>query len=160
MNFQHLEWLFPVVLTLHNTEEAIWLPDWAKRVSFWKAPVSSGVFRFAVAILTLLACAVTWLSERSGRQSVWTCLAFGCMVVTLANALVPHLALTLARRSYMPGVATAVALNLPVLTLLVAMALREGFVTGGKAAAYSIGVAGLVVAAIPALFKMGRALNL
>jgi hypothetical protein len=113
-----------------------------------------------VAILTLLAIAVTWLSERSGRQSIWTYLAFGCMVVTLANVLIPHLALTLARRSYMPGVATGVALNLPVLTLLVAMALREGFVTGGKAAAYSMGVAGLVVAAIPALFKMGRGLNL
>jgi hypothetical protein len=40
------------------------------------------------------------------------------------------------------------------------MALREGYVSGGKAAAYSIGVAGLLVVAIPALFKMGRALKL
>jgi hypothetical protein len=160
MNFQHLEWLFPVVLTLHNTEEAIWLPDWAKRVGCWKTPVSPGVFRFAAAVVSLLACAVTWLSDRSGRQSVWTCLAFGCMVVTLANVLVPHVALTVARRSYMPGVATAVVLNLPVLSLLVLLAIREGYVSGWKAAAYSVGVAGLVVATIPALFKMGRSLNL
>jgi hypothetical protein len=60
----------------------------------------------------------------------------------------------------MPGLATAVALNLPVLTFLVVIALRQGYVSGGKAAAYSIGVACLLVAAIPALFKMGRALNL
>ncbi len=160
MNFRTLEWLFPVVLTLHNTEEAIWLPAWSKRVGFWKTPVSPGVFRFAAAVLTVLAFAVTWLSAESGRQSIWTYLAVGCMVAMLANALVPHLAVTVARRSYMPGVATALVLNLPVLSLLLVMALREGFVTGGKAAAYSIGVAGLLVAAIPALFKMGRALNL
>jgi hypothetical protein len=82
------------------------------------------------------------------------------MTVTLANVLIPHLALTVALRSYMPGVATAVALNLPVLSLLVVLAIREGYVSGWKAAAYSAGVAGLLMAAIPALFKMGRALNL
>jgi len=53
-----------------------------------------------------------------------------------------------------------VVLNLPVLSFLVMMALREGYVSAGKAAAYSLGVAGLLVASIPALFKIGRALNL
>ena len=160
MSFRNLEWLFPIVLTLHNVEEAIWLPGWSKRVGFWKTPVTPGVFRFAVAVLTALAFAVTWLSAQSGKQSVWTYLAFGYMAAMLVNVLVPHLAATVARRSTMPGVVTAVALNLPVLSLLVAMALREGYVSGAKAAAYSICVAGLLVASIPALFKIGTALNL
>jgi hypothetical protein len=82
------------------------------------------------------------------------------MVVTLANVLIPHLALTVSLRSYMPGVATAVALNLPVSSLLVVMAIREGYVSGWKAAAYSACVAGLLIAAIPALFKTGEILNL
>jgi hypothetical protein len=82
------------------------------------------------------------------------------MVVTLANVLIPHVALSLAKRSYMPGVATAVTLNLPVLSLLVMMALKEGYVSGWKAAEYSVGVACLVLLSIPALFKLGRALNL
>jgi hypothetical protein len=60
----------------------------------------------------------------------------------------------------MPGVATAVALNLPVLSLLVVLALREGYVSGWKAAAYSAGVAGVLVASIPALFRMGKLLSL
>jgi hypothetical protein len=153
-------WLFPIVITLHNAEEAIWLPGWSKRVGFWKTPASPGAFRFAVAILTALAFAVTWLSGQSGKQSIWTYLAFGTMAAMLVNVLVPHLAATIARRSYMPGVVTAVALNLPVLSLLVVMALREGYVSGWKAAVYSVVVAGLLVAAIPALFKIGRALNL
>ena len=87
-------------------------------------------------------------------------MTFGCMVVTLANVLIPHLALTVALRSYMPGVVTAVALNLPVLSLLVVLAIREGYVSGWKAADYSAVVAGLLIAAIPALFKTGKILNL
>jgi hypothetical protein len=160
MNFQHLLWLFPIVVTLHNAEEAIWLPGWSKRAVLWHSPVTPGSFRFAVAVLTLLAFAVAWLSAESGKQSVWTYLTFGCMVVTLANVLIPHLALTVSLRSYMPGVATAMALNLPVLSLLVVLAIREEYVSGWKAAAYSAGVAGLLVAAIPALFKTGKILNL
>lgn len=160
MGFRNIEWLFPIVVALHNAEEAIWLPGWARRVGFWKTPVSPGVFRFAVALLTVLVFAMTWLSTASGKQSVWTYLTFGSMVVTLANVLAPHVALTVARRSYMPGVATAVLLNLPVLSWLVAMALREGYVSGAKTAAYSAGVAVLLVMLIPAIFRMGRALNL
>jgi len=160
MSFRNLEWLFPIVATLHNAEEAIWLPDWSRRVGFLKTPVSPGVFRFSVAVLTVLALAVTWMSVESGRQSVWTYLTFGAMAAMLVNVVVPHLAITVARRSIMPGAVTAVALNLPVLSLLVAKALREGYVSGEKAAAYSIGVAGLLVASIPALFKIGRVLNL
>ncbi|HMD77831.1 MAG TPA: HXXEE domain-containing protein [Terracidiphilus sp.] len=160
MSYRNLMWLFPIVVTLHNAEEAIWLPGWSKRAVIWHSPVTPGVFRFAVVVLTVLAFAVTWLSAVSGKQTVWTYLAFGCMAVTLANVLIPHLALTVALRSYMPGVATAVALNLPVLSLLVVLALREEYVSGWKAAAYSVGVAGLLIATIPALFKIGRALNL
>ena len=160
MNFQHLLWLFPIVVTLHNAEEAIWLPGWSKRAVLWHSPVSPGSFRFVVTVLTVLAFAFTWLSAESGKQTVWTYLAFGCMVVTLANVLIPHVALTVALRSYMPGVATGVVLNLPVLSLLVVMALKEGYVSGWKAAEYSAGVAGLLLLFIPALFKSGKALNL
>jgi hypothetical protein len=160
MSFGNLQWLFPIVVTLHNAEEAIWLPGWSKRAVLWHSPVSPGSFRFVVTVLTVLAFAFTWLSAESGKQTVWTYLAFGCMVVTLANVLIPHVALTVALRSYMPGVATGVVLNLPVLSLLVVMALKEGYVSGAKAAEYSVGVAGLLLLIIPALFKVGRTMNL
>jgi hypothetical protein len=111
-------------------------------------------------VFTIVAFAVTWLSARSGKQTVWTYLAFGYMVAVIANALVPHIALTLAMRRYMPGVVTGAFLNLPVLSLLVVLALREGYVSGFKAAAYSIGVAAVLLLSIPALFKLGRVLNL
>lgn len=160
MSYRNPVWLFPIVATLHNIEEAIWLPAWSKRTGFWRTPVSPGAFRFAAAVLTVPAFAVTWLSAESGKQTIWTYLAFGFMVATLANVLIPHITASIALRSYMPGLATGVVLNLPVLSLLVAMTFREGYVSGGKAAAYSVGVAGLLVASIPALFKIGRVLDL
>jgi hypothetical protein len=160
MSFQSLLWFFPIVVTLHNAEEAIWFPEWTQHVRRWPVPVKPGVFRFAVAVLTILVFAVTWLSARSGKQTVWTYLVFGSMVATLVNALIPHIALTLVVRRYMPGVATAVVLNLPVLTLLIVLAIREGYVSGSKAVIYSMVVAGVLVVAIPALFKLGRVLNL
>jgi hypothetical protein len=82
------------------------------------------------------------------------------MVAMLANVLVPHIAVSVATRRYMPGVATGVALNLPALSLLVVLALGEGYVSGWKAAAYAVGVAGILVLSIPALFKLGKILNL
>jgi hypothetical protein len=160
LSFRNLQWLFPIVVTLHNAEEAIWLPGWSKRAVLWRSPVTPGSFRFTVVVLTVLAFAVTGLSAGSGKQTVWTYLAFGYIAAVLANVLIPHLALTVALRSYMPGIATAVALNLPVLSLLVVLAIREGYVSGWKAAAYSVGVAGILLASIQILFKTGKNLNL
>jgi hypothetical protein len=160
LDFRTLEWLFPMVVALHNTEEAIWLPGWSKRAVLWHSSVTPGSFRFAAAVLTVLAFAVTWLSVISGKQAVWTYLAFGYMAAVLANVLIPHIAFTVALRSYMPGVATAVLLNLPVLTLLMMLANREGYVSGWKAAACSAGVAGMLLAFIQILFKTGEILNL
>jgi hypothetical protein len=156
MSFQTLAWAFPLVVTLHNAEEALWLPGWSERAGLWKTPVSAGVFRLAAMILTLLAFVVTVLSVASGRQTVWTYLTFGYMVAMLANVLIPHVAGAIALRRYTPGVVTAVALNLPVLSLLVVLALREGYVSGWKAIAYSIGVTGLLILSIPAMFKGGK----
>jgi hypothetical protein len=160
MSFDHLQWLFPVVTALHNAEEAIWFPDWSKRAGRWHAPVTPGAFRFGAAVLTILAFVVAGLSARPGKQSVWTYLAFGYMAAMLANVLVPHIALTIAMRRYMPGVVTGVFLNLPALSLLVVLALREGYVSGEKAAAYSVGVTGLLLLSIPALFRLAKYMRL
>jgi hypothetical protein len=160
MSFQHLLWLFPLVVTLHNAEEAIWLPGWSKRDVLWHDKVTPGSFRFAIVVLTLMAFSLTGLCGESGKQTVWAYLVVGYMVAMWANIFLPHIALTIALHSYMPGVATAVVLNLPVLSLLIVAAFREGYVSGEKAVVYSAGMAGLLLASIPILFKTGKVLNL
>jgi uncharacterized protein with HXXEE motif len=160
MRFRKLQWLFPLVVTLHNTEEAIWLPAWSQQASTWHVPVGPGEFRFAALVLTLLAFLVTYLSVRMGQQTVWAYLATGYMAAMIANVFLPHMAASVAMRSYTPGLVTAVLLNLPVLFLLLRQALREGYVSGWKAAIYWIGVPVCLLIAIPALFKLGRNLGL
>jgi hypothetical protein len=78
------------------------------------------------------------------------------MVAALANAVFPHLALSISKRSYMPGTATAVALNLPVVSFLVVSALAERQVSGWKSVEYAAGVPVLVLLALLAAFKPGR----
>jgi hypothetical protein len=59
MSFGNLQWLFPIVITLHNAEEAAWLPHWSNQAGRWHFPVKKSVFRFAEVVLTVLAFAVT-----------------------------------------------------------------------------------------------------
>lgn len=47
--------LFCIAITLHNIEEAIWLPEWSQQASMFHKPVTPGEFRFAVTVITMLA---------------------------------------------------------------------------------------------------------
>ena len=159
MRFQTLQWLFPVVAALHNGEEAIWLPRWSQHAVPWYPPIEPGVFRFAALVLTLLAIVFTYLSFRAGKQSIGAYLTFGYMVATLGNVLVPHVGLSVAFHTYMPGLATAVLLNLPVLTFLVRLALKDGYVSGWKATTYSLAVPAFLLLTIRPLFALARILG-
>jgi hypothetical protein len=153
MSFQKLQWLFPIAVTLHNSEEVLWLPAWWVRHAK-QVPVhpGAGAFRFAVAVLTLAAFVVTFLSERKGKETVWAYLTFGYIVAMLANVFIPHIPASLVFRSYTPGVVTAVLVNLPVMGFLSIRAVREGWVSGRKAVAFGVAVPLAIAAMIPMLF--------
>jgi hypothetical protein len=34
MRLERLLWMFPVAVTLHNLEEAVWLPAWSQHAGF------------------------------------------------------------------------------------------------------------------------------
>jgi hypothetical protein len=158
MSFQKLQWLFPVAVSLHNSEEAIWMPGWASqhhiRLPF--ALPQAGQIRFALIVLTIAAFAVTYLSQRKGKQSFWAYLTFGSIVAVLVNVFVPHVPATLVYRTYTPGVVTAVLVNLPLMSLLVFIAVRQRWVSGGKAMASAIAIPLAIAGAIPILFLIGR----
>jgi len=141
MSFQKLQWLFPIAVTLHNSEEAIWFPAWwlrhAEDIPTHPAP---GVARYTLAMLTAAAFVVTYLSERKGKETVWAYLMFGYMVAMLANVFIPHIPASLVFRSYTPGVVTAVLINVPVMGFLSIRAVREGWVSGRKAVLFGVAV--------------------
>jgi len=153
MSFQKLQWLFPIAVTFHNSEEALWLPAWWVRHAK-EVPVhpGAGAFRYALAGLTVAAFVVTYLSDRKGKESIWTYLMFGYIVAMLANVFIPHIPAYLVFRSYTPGLVTAVLINLPVMGILSIRAVREGWVSGRKAAAFGVAVPLAIAGVIPMLF--------
>jgi len=142
MTFQKLLWLFPVAVTLHNAEEAIWMPGWQLRHAAQMPlnPPRPDEIRVVLLLLTLAAFALTSLSTRKGPESVWTYLTFGYVIAMLINVFVPHLPAAILFRGYAPGVVTAVLINLPVMTVLAVRALRERWVDGRRAVAFGVGV--------------------
>lgn len=150
MSFKNLQWLFPIAVTLHNGEEAIWMPGWssAHAAQLPLHPPGALEIRWALIALTVAAFVVTYLSARKGPQSVWAYLLFGSIVTMLANVFVPHVPATLMFRSYTPGVVTAVLINLPVMSWLAVCAVRDDWVSGGRAVAFGAAVPVLLGAAI------------
>ncbi len=125
MGFWKLIWVFPLVLALHNAEEAFWLPTWSQRFSRLRFSIEPRRFRVALVLITLLAVLLCWMSLRDGPHSFWVYLLVGASFVTWANVFVPHLAVTLVTRRLMPGTLTGVVLVLPSLTYLLVAAFRD-----------------------------------
>jgi hypothetical protein len=151
MLFGRLQWLFPIAVAVHNGEEAVTLPAWAAQHAE-QLPLhlpSAAAIRVALLVLALAACAVTYLSARRGKQSMWANLLFGGIVAMLVNVFVPHVPATIWFHSYTPGVVTAVLINLPLMRWLAVRAVREQWVSWGKAVTYGLAVpitlSGLIV---------------
>jgi hypothetical protein len=139
--FRKALWMFPIAATLHNAEEALYMPAWVSAHS-QQLPVhpSALTIRIGLLVVTLAAWVVSCLSRRKGEQTIWAYLLFGGAVAMLANVFVPHLPATLVFRQYTPGVVTAVLLNLPAMSVLLWLALRDGWVSGMKAMSYALSV--------------------
>lgn len=156
MDFVVLCWLFAVAITIHNTEEALYLPAWSVTAGRWHSHVSAPVFRFAVVVLTLAGYLLAVLVTLMGKQSIPAYLIGGYALAMLLNVIMPHTVATLALRRYAPGLATGLILNLPV----TAMLLYQGLSTGWITLETFVWVAPLVVlsilASLPILFAIGR----
>jgi hypothetical protein len=157
MTFGLVTWLFVAAVAAHNAEEAIWLPTWSKTASKWHPPVTAIEFRFATAVLTLLAILAGALAGR-GSESAGAYLVAGYALAMLLNVLFPHLLATLALRRYMPGTATAVLLTMPASAALLWKASAGGYIDAQRflwtGPATVLGIA----LSIPLLFWLGRRL--
>ena len=155
MTFRKVQWLFPIALALHNSEEALTMPGWFSAHSN-QIPLHPGAAMIwcGLSVLTVAAFVVTHRSAKHGPQSVWAYLVFGGIVTMLANVVVPHVPASFVFRGYTPGVATAALVNLPVMSLLTYKALRERWVSGTRAVAYAVCVPVALAVAIGALFTL------
>ncbi len=108
------ELLFLFGLTLHNIEEALWLPRWSKYAGRYHKEVTFNEFVFAVIMVTAVGYLLTFQYFIFGGSSlVSKYLYLGFVAMMVLNAFMPHLAATIALRRYAPGTLTALLLNLP-----------------------------------------------
>ena len=158
MNVAVLAWLFTAAVLAHNAEEALFLPSWSRRVRRGYVPFGNAEFRRAAVVVSVAFIALT-LAATSLRSVGIQYVFAGYVVAMLANALVPHLAITIALREYMPGTATAWLLVAPLGCLYLWSAIRQHVVDVLTLLWVGPLVAMGLLAAIPALFVLGRRLG-
>lgn len=152
-------WLFPLALTIHNIEEAIWLPDWSRSASRFHRPVGRFEFAFAVTVITLIAVAITVAFYATGKQSFPAYLFFAFNFGMLVNVFVPHLAATIALRKYCPGLLTGLVLLLPTTSFLLWYGHANEYILFPRFWYVTIPFAALILGSIPVLFRIGKLLE-
>lgn len=122
-----LKIIFLLGFTLHNLEEAIWLPEWTKYAKNYHQQVTRNQFVFAVIIITIIGYIITVLDivyANIGDFINYIYLGFiGMMAV---NTIFPHLISTIALKKYTPGLITALLLNLPISLLIITHYIQSG----------------------------------
>ncbi|WP_269630693.1 HXXEE domain-containing protein [Pelomonas sp. BJYL3] len=149
---------FTAAVLVHNAEEAWLLPRWSRAQS-WYRPVGDGEFRWAVLLLSLLLLGLTGLQLAWGSRFAELSAVFSAYVIAmLVNALLPHLALSLLQRRYMPGTASAWLGVVPLGLAWLQAAQAEGRLLLAKHA-WTLVLSGLVLALlVPVLLWLGRRL--
>ena len=156
ITFENFYFLFLLAVTLHSLEEAVWLPDWSQQAGRWHQPVEKIPFRFAVLVLTILAYVFAYLGLMGGKQSFGIYLLSGYVWIMLVNVFFPHLLAAIRLNQYVPGLGTALALNLPVCSAFLFVVLKEDYVSPWPLLITGCIFAGGALTLIPMLFKLGE----
>jgi len=118
------KWLLPLAVTLHNVEEAIWLPGFRARHG-WTS-ITPSQFRLAALASVLVALAVTYAATQNKRSPIASLIFHAFCWIMLVNVLW-HVGASFYFRAYAPGSITAVALVLPItLYLIFWIRIRDG----------------------------------
>jgi hypothetical protein len=151
------EWLFSLAVSLHNLEEAHGFPAYRQRFKPWQR-VGIMPFRFALAVLTVMAFVTAYASHAGGPKSLGAYLHTGYMLAMLLNVFVPHLAVSLVQQRLMPGTVTAVLIILPVTLTSLVGSVQSGWLGPLPFVLYGVGVTAALLASLPLLFKLGARL--
>ncbi len=158
IKYSRVIWLLAVAETLHNLEEAIWLPEWSQTVGYWHPSVTAFQFRFAAVIITLVFYGVIYYYSIY-RSDLSKYLIAGTLVLILLNVFIPHLLATIALGRYAPGVITGVILNVPIPIYLLRRGLAEGEFKFNTLTIGSIILAITIIPLIIVLFITGSLLE-
>ncbi|WP_226002685.1 HXXEE domain-containing protein [Paenibacillus sp. BJ-4] len=151
--------LFLFSITLHNLEEALWLPAWSQNASKFQKPVEKNEFYFAIIIITSLAYLSTFFYLFSPDSSLAKYILTGFLGSMIVNALFPHLLASIILKRYAPGVLTGVLLNIPINSLILYQFFQSHELTFKMLLLSTLVVGIVLVGLIPILFKVGKSLT-
>jgi len=150
--------IFLLGFTLHNLEEAIWLPKWSKYASKYHEPVESNQFVFAVIVVTILGYFVTVLNLLAGETNyLFLYIYLGFIGMMGLNSIFPHLLSTIVLKKYCPGLMTGLLLNLPLAVIIIYHYLKTGINIYYLIIAVVI-VSGVILFSLKYWFRLGKAL--
>jgi hypothetical protein len=133
MRSRSVLWLVPLLLAVHNAEEALFFPRYLPFVLYrlpatWQAliaPLTTGQVGAALAVVTAVAFIVAWWSYRRPESALALWLVLLIQAAVLLNVLWHVAAAVVLFGGYAPGVVTAVLINLPFSVFLLGRASRE-----------------------------------
>lgn len=150
--------IFLLGFTLHNIEEAVWLPEWSKYAKKFHEPVERNQFIFAVIVITIIGYLLTIIEILDNNPgSIWSYIYLGFIGMMGLNAIFPHLIATLLLKRYAPGLITALLLNLPVSIMITTRYINAGINIYHLILAILL-VSGLILLSLKPLFKAGEKL--
>ncbi|MHC1685183.1 MAG: HXXEE domain-containing protein [Clostridiaceae bacterium] len=153
-------WIFfSIAITLHNLEEAVWLPRWSQNASRFHKKVETNEFVFAVIVVTLIAYLGTFLFLAYPESWLLKDIYFGLLGMMILNSVFPHLIATVLLRRYMPGLITGIFLMLPVDLILIIRGIQLNLITINEVIISTLLVGGIVLALLPVLFNIGKVLD-
>ncbi len=148
--------LFILGFTLHNLEEALWLPKWSTYAKKFHKPVNPNEFIFADIVITLIGYLLTAFDLIYGSSgNIINLLYLGFVSMMGLNSFFPHLAATIVLKKYSPGLITGIFLNL----LFSIIIIREYIIREVNIIGISVSmvvVSTLVLLSLKPLFKMGN----
>ena len=132
ISFARLLWGIPILLAIHNFEEAPFMEKWSKELPLPIHPaVSTQQFVWAVTLLTAAGFAITYFGINTTKQPIGVWAVLEIQMIMLVNAIAPHLVVSLRFQKYNPGVVTALFLNIPFSVYLFQRAMQVGTMSWG-----------------------------
>ncbi|GIN87122.1 hypothetical protein J6TS2_35080 [Heyndrickxia sporothermodurans] len=154
--YEYLMIFFCLAITLHNLEEALWLPAWSQQPSRFQKKVAANEFHFAVIVITGLAYLATFSYLYFPMSNVVEWIFIGFVGSMIVNAIFPHLIATIVMKKYAPGLLTGIILNIPINSLILYKLYVIDLISLKEIIFSTIIVGFILIAIIPILFKIGR----
>jgi hypothetical protein len=159
-DFTSLILIFPIAITLHNIEEALWLPQWSQFAKRYHRQVGRNEFYFALICVTLIAYLSSFLFLFFNEVVILRYIYFGFVGAMILNAIFPHLIATIVLKRYAPGVITGILMNVPCLSFLIIIAIKENVISTFEVIISTAIVGGTILVSLPIFFKLGERLTM